>query len=111
MIIYNAFVLTFDLCLLSFDFNLRVSFSGRTRPCQGRGGSSILPTRTRTISFRALRSNADPRIERRSDAELASEAARWWPARVERRRVERRGRFSLPAPVYIGTIKQAQCRK
>ena len=25
---------------------LRVSFSGRTRPCQGRGGSSILPTRT-----------------------------------------------------------------
>ncbi len=26
--------------------NMRVSFSGRTRPCQGRGGSSILPTRT-----------------------------------------------------------------
>lgn len=25
---------------------MRVSFSGRTRPCQGRGGSSILPTRT-----------------------------------------------------------------
>ncbi len=26
---------------------MRVSFSGRTRPCQGRGGSSILPTRTK----------------------------------------------------------------
>lgn len=29
-----------------FESCQRVSFSGRTRPCQGRGGSSILPTRT-----------------------------------------------------------------
>ena len=26
---------------------MRVWFSGRTRPCQGRVGSSILPTRTK----------------------------------------------------------------
>ena len=31
---------------------LRVWFSGRTRPCQGRDGSSILPTRTvKTAGF------------------------------------------------------------
>jgi hypothetical protein len=28
---------------------LRAWFSGRTRPCQGRDGSSILPTRTRNV--------------------------------------------------------------
>ena len=28
---------------------MRVWFSGRMRPCQGRDGSSILPTRTKTI--------------------------------------------------------------
>jgi hypothetical protein len=27
--------------------DLRVWFSGRMRPCQGRDGSSILPTRTK----------------------------------------------------------------
>ena len=28
------------------SLQLRLWFSGRTRPCQGRDGSSILPTRT-----------------------------------------------------------------
>ena len=35
-----------EFSAISFRIVLtRVSFSGRTRPCQGRGGSSILPTR------------------------------------------------------------------
>ena len=29
------------------EYNLRVWFSGRTRPCQGRDGVSITPTRTK----------------------------------------------------------------
>ena len=33
---------------------MRVWFSGRTRPCQGRDGSSILPTRTYDLSIIAI---------------------------------------------------------
>ena len=49
---------------------MRVSFSGRTRPCQGRDGSSILPARTYvrycTPLARRLRVLRRGRIERRS---------------------------------------------
>lgn len=34
---------------------MRVWFSGRMRPCQGRDGSSILPTRTRQVFSKTLR--------------------------------------------------------
>ena len=35
------------------NVHLRASFSGRTRPCQGRDGSSILPARTTSLSLRS----------------------------------------------------------